>query len=259
MIDNVRIISYNVNGIRAAIRKGFTDWLTSDPADIICLQEVKAHEADIDRAIIESTGYHPYFFSAQKKGYSGVGILTKIQPDNVESGHGNLQSDFEGRVIRADFGEVTLISAYFPSGTTGGIRQAYKYIWLDEFLDYLNDLKKTRQKLIVCGDYNIAHKEIDIYNPVSNKKTSGFLPEERAWMDKFFSNGFTDSFRHLNKEPHHYSWWSVMRPSTRLENKGWRIDYISVTNNLENQILEVKIFPEIKHSDHCPVFLHLKF
>lgn len=255
----MRIISYNVNGIRAAVRKGFIDWLKTDPADIICIQEVKANESDIDRTAIESAGYRPYFFLAQKKGYSGVGILSKIEPDNVELGHGNEQSDFEGRVLRADFGDITLISAYFPSGTTGEKRQAYKYVWLDEFLDYLNELKKTRRKLIVCGDYNIAHKEIDIHNPVSNKKTSGFLPEERAWFDKFLSNGFTDGFRHLNKEPNQYSWWSVMRPSTRLENKGWRIDYINVTNNLEEQILDVKIFPEIKHSDHCPVYMDIKF
>lgn len=255
----MRIISYNVNGIRAAIRKGFIDWLKSDPADIICIQEVKAQEADIDRSAFESAGYRPYFFLAQKKGYSGVGILSKIEPENVEFGHGNEQSDFEGRVLRADFGGITLINAYFPSGTTGQVRQVYKYIWLDEFLDYLNELKKTRRKLIVCGDYNIAHKEIDIHNPVGNKKTSGFLPEERAWLDKFLADGFTDSFRYLNKEPNQYSWWSVMRPSTRLENKGWRIDYINVTNILADQIMDVKIFPGVKHSDHCPVYMEIKF
>lgn len=255
----MRIISYNVNGIRAAIKRGLIDWLKTDPADVVCIQEVKAHEADIDRVAIESAGYYPYFFLAQKKGYSGVGVLSKIKPMNVEYGHGKEQSDFEGRVLRADFGDVTLINAYFPSGTTGEVRQSYKYIWLNEFLDYLNELKKARKKLIVCGDYNIAHKEIDIHNPVSNKKTSGFLPEERSWFDKFLNNGFTDSFRYINKEPHHYSWWSVMRPGTRLENKGWRIDYICVTDNLSKQINKVAIFPEVKHSDHCPVFLDIKF
>ncbi|MDP4283276.1 MAG: exodeoxyribonuclease III [Bacteroidota bacterium] len=254
----MRIITYNVNGIRAAIKKGFIDWLKTNPADIICIQEVKAQKEDIDITAIESVGYRPFFFCAQKKGYSGVGILSKLEPDNVEYGHGNEQSDFEGRVLRADFGDVTLINAYFPSGTTGEPRQSYKYTWLDEFLDYLNELKKTRRKLIVCGDYNIAHKEIDIHNPVSNKKSSGFLPEERAWFDKLVKNGFTDGFRYLNKDPHQYTWWSVMRPSTRLENKGWRIDYINVTDNLKDQIQAVKIFPEVKHSDHCPVFLDLK-
>lgn len=254
----MRIITYNVNGIRAAIKRGFIDWLKTDPADIVCIQEVKAHEADIDRVAIESAGYRPYFFLAQKKGYSGVGILTKIEPTNVEYGHGREQSDFEGRVLRADFGDITLINAYFPSGTTGEPRQSYKYVWLDEFLDYLNELRKTRTKIIVCGDYNIAHKDIDIHNPVSNKKTSGFLPEERAWLDKFMNNDFVDGFRHLNKEPDHYTWWSVMRPSTRLENKGWRIDYINVSTSLRDMIKDVKIFPEVKHSDHCPVYLELK-
>jgi exodeoxyribonuclease-3 len=254
----LRIITYNVNGIRAAIKRGFIEWLKTNPADIVCIQEVKAHEADIDRVAIESAGYRPCFFLAQKKGYSGVGILTKIEPTNVEYGHGKEQSDFEGRVLRADFGDITLINAYFPSGTTGELRQSYKYVWLDEFLDYLNELRKTRTKIIVCGDYNIAHKEIDIHNPVSNKKTSGFLPDERAWLDKFIDNDFVDGFRHLNKEPHQYTWWSVMRPSVRLENKGWRIDYINVSTNLIDRIKDVKIFPEVKHSDHCPVYLELK-
>ena len=226
-------------------------------SDIICLQEIKANKDDINITEIESAGYRSYWFSAQKKGYSGVAILTKLLPDNVEYGHCKEQSDFEGRVLRADFNDITLINAYFPSGTTGEIRQSYKYIWLDEFLDYINDLKKTRNKIIVCGDYNIAHKEVDIHNPVSNKKTSGFLPEERAWLTKFLENNFVDGFRHLNKEPHQYSWWSVMKPSVRLENKGWRIDYINVSTNLCDMIKDAKNFPQIKHSDHCPVYLEL--
>lgn len=196
--------------------------------------------------------------SGTKKGYSGVAILTKIKPDNVVYGSNIEQSDFEGRIIRADFGDISVISVYFPSGTSGEIRQAYKYVWLDEFLEFLNDLKKTRNKLVVCGDYNIAHKEIDLHNPVSNKKTTGFLPEERAWFDKFLANGFVDGFRQLNKEPYQYSWWNVLRPTTRLENKGWRIDYINVTENLKDRIVDVKILPDVKHSDHCPVYLELK-
>ena len=254
----MRIITYNVNGIRAAIRRGFIDWLKTDPADIICLQEIKAAKEDIDINSIESAGYRVYSFSAQKKGYSGVAILTKLLPDNVEYGHGNEQSDFEGRVLRADFNDITIISVYFPSGTSGEHRQSYKYIWLDEFMDYLNELRKTRTKVIVCGDYNIAHKEIDIHNPVANKKTTGFLPEERAWMTNFLESEFIDSFRHLNKEPHQYTWWNVLRPSTRLENKGWRIDYISVSSNLKDMIKDVKIYPDVKHSDHCPAYLELK-
>ncbi len=254
----MRIITYNVNGIRAAIKRGFIEWLNTNPADIICLQELKANKEDIDIESIESTGYRSYFFSAQKKGYSGVGILTRLLPDNVEYGHANEQSDFEGRVIRADFKDITLINAYFPSGTSGEHRQSYKYIWLNEFLDYLDKLRKSRRKIIVCGDYNIAHKEIDIHNPVSNKNTTGFFPEERAWLDKFMDTDFVDGFRHLNKEPHQYTWWSVMRPSTRLKNKGWRIDYINVSTNLRDMIKDVKILPEVKHSDHCPVYLELK-
>jgi exodeoxyribonuclease-3 len=254
----MRIISYNVNGIRSAIKRGFIDWIKTNPADIICLQEIKASKDDIDIELIESAGYRSYWFPAQKKGYSGVAILSRLLPDNVEYGHSNEQSDFEGRVLRADFYDITLINAYFPSGTSGEHRQSYKYIWLDEFFDYLDRLRKTRSKIIVCGDYNIAHKEIDIHNPVSNKKTTGFLPEERAWLDKFLESDFIDSFRHLNKEPHQYTWWNVLRPTTRLENKGWRIDYISVSSNLKDMITDVKIFPEIKHSDHCPVYLELK-
>lgn len=254
----MRIITYNVNGIRAAIKKGFIDWLKTNPADVICLQEIKANKEDIDLETIEDAGYRSWWFSAQKKGYSGVAILSKLSPDNVEYGHGNEQSDFEGRVLRADFSDITIISAYFPSGTSGERRQSYKYIWLDEFLDYLNNLRKTRTKIIVCGDYNIAHKEIDIHNPVANKKTTGFLPDERAWFDKFFENGFVDGFRHLNKEPAQYTWWNVLRPTTRLENKGWRIDYINVSSNLRDMIKDVKILPEVKHSDHCPVYLEIK-
>ncbi len=254
----MRIISYNVNGIRAAIKRGFIDWLSSDPADVICLQEVKAHRGDIDITAIEALGFHTHWFCAQKKGYSGVGILSKIKPNNTVEGCSIEQSDFEGRVIRADFGDTTLINAYFPSGTSGEIRQTYKYLWLDEFLEYLNELKNTREKLIVCGDYNIAHKEIDIHNPASNKRTTGFLPEERAWFDKFLANGFVDAFRVLNKEPHQYTWWNVLRPSTRLENKGWRIDYINVTENFKDKIKDVKIFPEVKHSDHCPTYLEIE-
>lgn len=256
---NLRIITYNVNGIRAAIRKGFGEWLQTNPADIICIQETKAQESDIDTSLIEEAGYHSYFFSAQKKGYSGVGILSRSIPDHIEFGNKNEQSDFEGRIIKADFGDLSVISAYFPSGTSGEERQTYKYQWLDEFFDYLNHQKKLRKKLIICGDYNIAHKEIDIHNPKSNKNSSGFLPEERAWMDKFFNDGFVDAFRQLNKEPHQYTWWHQLRKSTRLENKGWRIDYISVTENLSGNIAEVKIFPEINHSDHCPVLVNLKF
>jgi len=255
----MRIISYNVNGLRAAINKGFTDWLVTDPADIICLQETKAMKENVDHTIIESLGFDSYWFSAEKKGYSGVAVFTKIKPDNVQFGNGIMQSDAEGRVIRLDFGKVTLVNAYFPSGTSGKDRQQYKYCWLDEFLEYLEVLKQTRPSLIVTGDYNIAHKEIDIHDPKGNKNSSGFLPEERAWMDKFLQHGFVDTFRHLNPgKTHSYSWWSQRFPSVRLQNKGWRIDYISVTENIASKLISADIYPEVKHSDHCPVFAEIK-
>lgn len=254
----MRIISYNVNGVRSAMKKGFLEWLASDPADIVCLQEVKAAQADIDHRSIEALGYHSYWYSAEKKGYSGVAILTKRQPDAMFYGNGIMQSDAEGRVLRADFGDVTLINAYFPSGTTGEIRQTYKYQWLDEFLDYLQELRKERPKIIICGDYNIAHKAIDIHNPAGNKKTSGFLPEERAWMDKFIDHGFIDSFRYFNPHPHQYSWWSRRFPSVREQNKGWRIDYFCVTEPLKGALKDASIYPDVQHSDHCPVYLEIE-
>jgi exodeoxyribonuclease-3 len=253
----MRIISYNVNGIRSAMNKGFTDWLRTNPADVICLQEIKANKEDVDYATLEALGYQSHFFSAQKKGYSGVAILSRIKPDTVQYGNGIMQSDAEGRLIRADFGDVTLINAYFPSGSSGDERQAYKYQWLDEFYTYIQELRKERAKLIVCGDYNICHREIDIHSPKTNKKSSGFLPEERAWMDKWFDCGFVDSFRHFHPEvPHNYSWWTF-RANARANNKGWRIDYISVSEPLRDALRGAAIYPDVVHSDHCPVFAEM--
>ena len=254
----MRIISYNVNGLRAAMNKGLIDWLKTDPADVICLQEIKALKENVDYKKIEDLGFTTYWYPAEKKGYSGVAIFSKIKPDNVFYGNGIMQSDAEGRVIRADFGKRTLINAYFPSGTSGDERQTYKYQWLDEFLDYVNALRKTRPELIITGDYNIAHEAIDIHDPKGNKNSSGFLPEERAWMTKFLDNHFIDTFRfkHPN-EAHRYSWWSQRFPSVRLNNKGWRIDYICVSSNLEKDIVKADIFPDVKQSDHCPIYLEL--
>ncbi|SJZ32359.1 exodeoxyribonuclease III [Sediminibacterium ginsengisoli] len=255
----MRIISYNVNGIRAAIKKGFIEWLQTNPADIICLQETKASKDDVNIKLIEDLGYDTYWFSANKKGYSGVAIFTKIKPDQVIYGSNIEQSDFEGRVIRADFGDLTVVNAYFPSGTSGDIRQVYKYQWLDEFFAHLQELRKTRPQLVVTGDYNIAHREIDIHDPKGNKNSSGFLPQERAWMDMFLENEWIDSYRHVNPEAKGaYSWWSQRFPSVRLQNKGWRIDYISVTTPLQASICGAAIYPDVKHSDHCPIYLELK-
>jgi len=254
----MRIISYNVNGIRAAIKKGFLEWLKTDPADVICIQETKAMQEDVDHSVFGELGFNNYWFSAQKKGYSGVAVFAKIKPDHVQYGTGHKVSDDEGRVLQLDFGDIRLVNAYFPSGTTGEERQSFKYVWLDEFFVYLNELKKKHPNLILCGDYNIAHKEIDIHNPKGNQKTSGFLPDERAWMDKFFKSGWIDSFRHFNPGPDRYTWWSQRFPSVRINNKGWRIDYINVTESLKKRLKSAEIYPDVKHSDHCPVYLELK-
>lgn len=254
----MKIVSYNVNGIRAAIKKGLLDWLQDFQADVICLQETKACEGDIDVKKLENLGYHHHWFSAQKKGYSGVAIFTKKKPDSVKFGAGYEISDSEGRVVEVQFGNTKIINAYFPSGTSGDIRQQYKYLWLNEMFDYLNEVKKSTPNLILCGDYNIAHKEIDIHDPKGNKNSSGFLPDERAWLDKFMESGWIDTFRELNKEPHHYTWWSQRFPSVRLNNKGWRIDYIMITEALRKNLVSSAIYPQAKHSDHCPIMAEIK-
>jgi exodeoxyribonuclease III len=253
----MKIISYNLNGIRAAIKKGFIDWLQTNPADVICLQETKAEKENIDHEALTALGYEQHWFSAQKKGYSGVAIFSKLPIKNVKLGNGYEQSDFEGRVITADIGEVTVVNAYFPSGTSGDIRQDYKMIWLAEFYTYIESLRKKKKKLVITGDYNIAHHPIDIHDPKGNKNSSGFLPDERAWMDTLYAKNYVDTLRHITQEPHLYSWWSQRFPSVRLNNKGWRIDYISVTKNLEANIIGAGILPDVKHSDHCPVWVEI--
>ena len=254
----MRIISYNVNGIRAAINKGFIDWLKTDPADVICLQETKAVKDQVNHQIFSKLGYHNYWQSATKRGYSGVAVLTRIKPNNVIFGNEYACNIDEGRILQLDFDDIRLINAYFPSGTSGNVRQQFKYQWLNEFQCFLENARIEKPKLILCGDYNIAHKEIDIHDPKGNKNSSGFLPEERAWMDKFFRNGWVDSFRHFHPEPHRYSWWSQRFPTVRAQNKGWRIDYISVTDKLTKQLVAADIYHEVKHSDHCPIFIEIK-
>ena len=254
----MRIISYNVNGIRAAINKGFMDWLKTDPADVICLQETKAVKDQVNHRAFAELGYYDYWQSAIKRGYSGVAVLTKIKPDNVIFGNDYTCNIEEGRVLQLDYGDIRLINAYFPSGTSGETRQEFKYQWLEEFKCFLENAKKEKSKLILCGDYNIAHREIDIHDPKSNKNNSGFLPVERAWMDNFFSSGWIDAFRHFHPEPHRYSWWSQRFPTVRLQNKGWRIDYINVTHKLKKQLITADIFHDVKHSDHCPVYIEIR-
>ena len=254
----MRIVSYNVNGIRAAIKKGLIEWLTEYPIDIFCVQETKATENDIDLSLFTDLGYHVCWFSAQKKGYSGVAVFSKTKPDLVQTGNGFAMSDFEGRVIRVDIGDLTIVNAYFPSGSSGDERQTYKYQWLKEFESYIKKLQKKRPKIILAGDYNIAHQEIDIHDPKGNKKSSGFLPEERAWMDSFLKNGWIDSYRKINPTTTGgYSWWTQRFPSVRLQNKGWRIDYLCTTEALASSIKAATILPMVKHSDHCPIVLEL--
>jgi exodeoxyribonuclease III len=257
-MSSLRIVSYNVNGIRSAMNKGLIEWLKTDPADIFCVQETKAHKDNVAHALFTELGYHDYWFSAQKKGYSGVAVFTKIKPDNVQYGTGHKVSDDEGRVLQLDIGDLRLINAYFPSGTSGDERQQFKYHWLEEFYAYLQELRKTYPRIVLCGDYNIAHEEIDIHDPKGNKKSSGFLPDERAWMSKLLNDGWVDGFRQLHPDPHRYSWWSQRFPSVREQNKGWRIDYISITEPLRPRLLGADIYHDVKHSDHCPVYLELK-
>lgn len=251
-----KFVSYNVNGIRAAINRGFLKWLLAVDADVIGLQEVKCLENQIDMNIIKDLGYHVYWHPAVKKGYSGVAILTRIKPDHVEYGMGLNAYDDEGRIIRADFDGLSFLCVYFPSGSSGDLRQRFKYQFLDDIYGYSQDLIIQHPNMIMSGDYNICHRPIDIHNPVSNKNSSGFLPEEREWMEKFIMSGFNDSFRHLNAEPHHYTWWSY-RANARNNNKGWRIDYHMTTSPLVNRIKRSVILPEAIHSDHCPVYLEL--
>lgn len=249
-----KIISYNVNGIRAAIKKGLINWIQEGDYDIVCIQETKAQEEQVDLSELEALGYHTAWHSAEKKGYSGVATISKKKPSKVVGGCGIEKYDLEGRVLRTDFGALTLLNIYFPSGTTGDLRQRVKYDFLDDIYDWIHELKKTRKKLIVVGDYNIAHQEIDIHNPKS--KSSGFLPDERAWMTKWFESGFTDSFRELNPEKVEYSWWTY-RMNARANNKGWRIDYQSVTDNLKKKLISSRHINEAVHSDHCAVLLEI--
>ena len=254
----MRIVSYNVNGIRAAISKGFISWLEQSKPDVVCLQEIKATPDQLPLLDFELAGYpYHYWFPATKKGYSGVAILSKIKPNNVVYGTGIEHMDFEGRTVRADFDDFSVMSLYLPSGTNIE-RLSHKFMFMDDFQNYITDLKVEIPNLIICGDYNICHEAIDIHDPIRNAKVSGFLPEERAWLDAFMKNGFVDSFRHLNKEPGHYSWWTVRVKTARADNKGWRIDYCLVSEPLKDRIKKALILPEAKHSDHCPILVDIE-
>jgi exodeoxyribonuclease III len=252
----MKIISYNVNGIRAALSKDFLGWLQQANPDVICLQEIKATQDQIPTQAIAQAGYpHQYYFSATKKGYSGVAILCKNEPKNVVYGTGIAHMDFEGRNLRVDFDEFSIMSLYLPSGSNED-RISHKFMYMNDFQNYIDNLKLEIPNLIICGDYNICHEAIDIHDPVRNKTVSGFLPEERTWLDNFLKSGFIDSFRYFNNEPHHYSWWSY-RAGARENNKGWRIDYNLVSASLKTKLKRAVILPEAKHSDHCPILVEL--
>jgi exodeoxyribonuclease III len=253
----MRIVSYNVNGIRAAVLKGLVEWIEEDKADIICLQEIKAHPYQFNVSDFEKLGYHTYWAPAVKKGYSGVAILSKPEPQHIEYGCGIEAYDFEGRVIRADYPAFSVMSVYMPSGSSGDIRQAFKMKWLEDFNLYIQNLRIAYPKLLISGDYNICHHPIDIHDPVRNKNSSGFLPEEREWMSKFLDTSFIDTFRYFDNSPHQYSWWSF-RARAREKNLGWRIDYHMATQNLKDHLSGASILSEVKHSDHCPVVVELK-
>ncbi|UOB16197.1 exodeoxyribonuclease III [Abyssalbus ytuae] len=252
----MKIISYNVNGVRAAVNKGLVDWLKTASPDVLCIQETKALIDQVDLSLFDEAGYkYSYWFSAERKGYSGVAILSKTEPDHIEYGTGIEYMDVEGRNIRADFGDLSIMSLYLPSGTNIE-RLDHKLTYMDDFQHYVNELKKQKPNLVISGDYNICHRAIDIHDPVRNAKVSGFLPVEREWIDNFINSGFIDSFRFFNKEPHNYSWWSY-RANARNNNKGWRIDYNMVAQPLQEKLKRAVILPEAKHSDHCPVLVEL--
>ena len=252
----MRIISYNVNGIRAAFTKDFLGWLKIADPDIICIQESKAGNDQIDIESLEKIGYKSYWHSAQRKGYSGVGIASKTEPLHVEYGCGIEHYDSAGRVMRADFDGFSVISVYVPSASNIE-RLEFKMQFCEDFLVYINDLRKTVPNLIICGDFNICHKAIDIHNPEGLKNTSGFLPMEREWMTKFIDEcELIDSFRFFNDQPDNYSWWSY-RQNSRERNKGWRLDYNFVSYTLKEKLSRAVILKEAVHSDHCPVLVEL--
>jgi len=254
----MKIVTYNVNGIRAALKKDWLGWLKIVDPDIVCLQEIKATVDQVPEILyLEQMGYEHYWYPAQKKGYSGTAIFTKITPNHIEYGCGHEDYDFEGRMIRADFDDISVVSTHFPSGTTGGVRQEFKYRFLDDFKSYTDKLIVEKPKLVISGDFNICHRAIDIHNPKSNANTSGFLPAEREWMENFIQSGFIDTFRHVNPDPHQYTWWSY-RAGARARNLGWRIDYNMVSPALSQHIFHAEILSKAVHSDHCPVVLEVR-
>lgn len=253
----MRIYSWNVNGLRAILKKDFLVWIENEHPDILCIQETKLQEKNLDEEAMNIEGYYSYFSFADKKGYSGVAIYTRIKPTMVRYGMGIKKFDNEGRILIAEFEDFTLLNIYFPNGQMNEERLTYKLRFYDAILDYCNNEVKSGKKLVICGDYNTAHTPMDIKNAKGNEKNSGFLPIEREWINKFIANGYTDTFRHLNPETIKYSWWSY-KFKARERNAGWRIDYHFVSNNLLSKVISARILNEIYGSDHCPVVLELE-
>lgn len=253
----MRIYSWNVNGLRAIAKKNFLQWISEEKPDILCIQETKLQEGQLEDNIKNIDEYYPYFSFAEKKGYSGVATYTKMKPISVSNGIGIEEFDCEGRILITEFKEFILFNIYFPNGQKDEKRLDYKLRFYDAILDYCNLLVKEGKKLVICGDYNTAHKEIDIKNAKANEKTSGFLPIERAWMDKFIANGYTDTFRNSHPDKVEYSWWSY-KFKARERNAGWRIDYHFVSNNMLSKIRDSKILTEVMGSDHCPVMIEVE-
>ncbi len=251
-----KIVSFNVNGIRSAIRKGFARWLKDVSPDIVCLQELKAKEDQIDTDIFSNLGYNSFLYSAVKPGYSGVGILTKQMPLKVHKGIGIEKFDNEGRLIIAEFADYEIINTYFPSGSSGDVRQRVKMEWLDAFTDFVRKRLEQQKSMVICGDFNICRLWIDIHNPEGHLRSSGFLPEERQWFDDFMKLGFIDTFREFDDRPDQYSWWSF-RAASRQRNKGWRIDYILISENLRPFLVDARIMKDVVMSDHSPVVVDL--
>ena len=251
----LRVVTLNVNGIRSAARKGLYRWLAAQKADVVCLQEIKAHAGDLDATMRAPRGLRGYFSHASKKGYAGVGLYARREPDAIREGFGVKEFDDEGRYLEARFGGLSVISLYLPSGSSGPHRQASKFRFLDAFLPHLRKLKRSGREVILCGDWNIAHQEIDLKNWRSNQKNSGFLPEERAWLTRVFGEvGFVDVFRRLNRKADQYTWWSN-RGQAWAKNVGWRIDYQVGTPNLRGAARAAAIYKDTRFSDHAPLLM----
>ncbi|WP_185883179.1 exodeoxyribonuclease III [Blattabacterium cuenoti] len=254
----MKIISYNINGIRSVIKKGFSHWIKMIDPDVLCLQEIKAHTHQIRNDIFNRLGYHYYWFPSKKKGYSGVGLLSKKKPFHVEYGIGVQSIDEEGRILRIDLKEenLSIMSVYIPSGNNMKKRLDFKLFFMEKFFLHIKKIKNEIQNLIICGDYNICHYEKDIHDPIKNLNISGFLPIERKWMTNLIKLGFIDSFRNYIKTGGHYSWWNY-RFNSRKNNKGWRIDYILINNSLRKNMINAYLLPSIQYSDHCPMILEI--